>query len=1015
MMSPDNEPIQQAPDKKDFFISYNSADTGWAEWIAWVLEEQGYSVHVQAWDFRPGNNFVHEMQVGAASAERTIALLSPGYLGSRFTAAEWYAAFARDPRGENRLLIPIRVQECDPAGLLGPIIFEDLSTAKNETRARDLVLGAVRLGRAKPAGKPAFPGGAKPAPRPSVRFPGNEPDFRNLPRIRNPNFTGRDELLDALRASLRQGGRSTLCAVSGLGGIGKSQTALEYGYRFAADYDIVWWVRAETAATRLADLRALVRAAGLEAEASDPAGSGPSRADNGVESDDGATLTRLLRPWLAERRWLVVLDNVSSPSEVEGMLHELGAGGHVLITSRDPNWRRLGSVLQVPPLGTDEAARFLLGRCGRVQDEGEMASARELARELGELPLALEHAAAYMEQHSRSPAEYLKLYTMHRLKLLDRGAGGDDKQTIAGTWAVSLHAIAAAKPAAEELMRVLSFLAPDEVPLEIVRKYARFMAPGLGMAARDDLEWDEVVGALLRHSLVTPLQGDSVAVHRLVQEVVHAGMEPGKADSLREALWHALSTELPSNTEDHTLFPIFARLVPHVEAIMVRGGQLPTTNLAGWWLAVRVARYFRGKGALREARTFAERALAAAEIQVPASDIALSRALTILGQVLQGQGDLAGGRKMLERALEIYERVDGRDPPNLAAALNNLASVLQDQGDLAGARERLERALDISERVDDQHPAVAAHLSNLGSVLQDQGDLSGARKSLERALIINERLYGPQHPAVASDLSSLGSVLQDLGDLTGARAMLDRALQIDQHVYGADHPWFATTLSKVGSVQRNQGEFDGAQEKLERAFEIHKRVLGLENPWVATSLFHLARVLHDRGDHAGAVTKLECACDMYKQLLGEHHWYSGISQHRLGEALVVAGRLSEGLPLLETAVEIIESQVGRTHVRIASALDSLGEAYRLVERLEDAEVAHRQAVDIHTRSVGEDAFWTAWSKRLLAVTLLKKGEIAEARMLLESAHSVCLKSLGPDHPKTRQVASDLQLGAPPST
>ncbi len=110
----------------DFFISYNKADGAWAEWIAWQLGEAGHTTVLEAWDFRPGANFVLAMQRGATEAERTIAVLSPDYLTARFTQPEWAAAFAQDPTGEKGMLLPVRVRECDLRGLLPQIIYIDL-------------------------------------------------------------------------------------------------------------------------------------------------------------------------------------------------------------------------------------------------------------------------------------------------------------------------------------------------------------------------------------------------------------------------------------------------------------------------------------------------------------------------------------------------------------------------------------------------------------------------------------------------------------------------------------------------------------------------------------------------------------------------------------------------------------------------------------------------------------------------------------------------------------------------
>ncbi|MCH8296131.1 TIR domain-containing protein [Candidatus Poribacteria bacterium] len=161
---------------KDFFISYNRADKEWAEWIAWVLEEDGYTVVIQAWDFRPGGNFVLDMQRAAAETEKTIAVLSDNYLDAEYTQPEWAAAFARDPQGKERTLIPYRVKECIPMGLLKPIGYVDLVNL-SELPARKAVLGAFDK-RAKPADAPAFPG-AKGASRIApnrVQYPGISAD-----------------------------------------------------------------------------------------------------------------------------------------------------------------------------------------------------------------------------------------------------------------------------------------------------------------------------------------------------------------------------------------------------------------------------------------------------------------------------------------------------------------------------------------------------------------------------------------------------------------------------------------------------------------------------------------------------------------------------------------------------------------------------------------------------------------------------------------------------------------------
>lgn len=152
----------------DFFVSYTSADKNWAEWIAYVLEEEGFSVVIQAWDFRPGSNFVLEMQKAATEAERTIMVLSPDYLQSQFASPEWAAAFASDPQGLKRRLIPVMVRRCAPPGLLKSVVYISL-VDQDEHAARERLLSGITNKRAKPKHRPSFPGATG---KPHKSFPG---------------------------------------------------------------------------------------------------------------------------------------------------------------------------------------------------------------------------------------------------------------------------------------------------------------------------------------------------------------------------------------------------------------------------------------------------------------------------------------------------------------------------------------------------------------------------------------------------------------------------------------------------------------------------------------------------------------------------------------------------------------------------------------------------------------------------------------------------------------------------
>ncbi len=210
----DQDPPDSGMSSPDVFISYNRADLAWAEWIAWTLEEAGYSVVVQAWDFRPGENLVRAMDK-AARARHTMAVLSPSYLAAEYTQPEWAAAFARDPQGRTRTLIPIRVQECQPDGLLGQIIYADV-VGLDEKAARATLLSAF-AGCGKPPTQPAFPGQAAPAhaSRPKPKFPA----IANLP-VTGGTFVAREEELARLDTAWA-GGTNVISFVA-MGGAGKS-------------------------------------------------------------------------------------------------------------------------------------------------------------------------------------------------------------------------------------------------------------------------------------------------------------------------------------------------------------------------------------------------------------------------------------------------------------------------------------------------------------------------------------------------------------------------------------------------------------------------------------------------------------------------------------------------------------------------------------------------------------------------------------------------------------------------
>ncbi len=805
----------------DFFISYANEDEAWATWMAWVLEEAGYAVTLQAWDFRPGSNFVLKMQKAAGQAERTLAVLSTAYLQSGFGDAEWAAAFAQDPTGEKGLLVPVRVEKCPAPGLLRPIVHIDLAGLTEAEATRKLVAG-LQPGRAKPTAKPTFPAKRKKAALkpafPSTAVVGHpvEPREQDLPFVwdvpsRNLNFSGREDELAALERALKSGDHKALVqAVYALGGIGKTELAREYAYRHAGEYGIVWWVHAETMPTLSEDFASLGQALGVAAHA--PAAE-IGFAEGGQQPDLRETVAAVHSILRSRSDWLLLFDNAPGPEAIRDFLPS-PVTGHVLITSRNPGWGGTATALDLASFKREESLGFLKERTRRDEPE----EARQLAKALGDLPLALEQAAAYIVCTGISLGDYLALLKTNRKELWDADpAPGDYGTTVSTTWKVSIAEAEGRAPGATDLLRLLAYLAPDDIPRSLLTQDMEGIPSSLDTLFSDPVRVNAAVAALGGFSLVRASR-DALSLHRLVQQVVRDDLAQPERKTWVTATVKVLSHAFRFDKNTPATWGICFRLVPHV---------LATAELA-------------------EAEGVSEEPLG----------VLLNRS----GVCLRTQGQFPSARQVVERALSIAEKVYGTDHPKVATFVSNLGSVLQALGDFPGAKKAYDRALSIDEKVyGTDHPEVAADVNNLGSVLQALGDFPGAKKAIERALSIDEKVYGTDCPEVAADVNNLGSVLQDLGDFPGAKKAIERALSIAEKVYGTDHPNVATFVSNLGSVLQDLGDLPGAKKAYERALSIAEKVYGTDHPKVAICVSNLGGVLQDLGDLPGAKKAFERA------------------------------------------------------------------------------------------------------------------------------------------------------------
>jgi Tfp pilus assembly protein PilF len=723
---------------------------------------------------------------------------------------------------------------------------------------------------------------------------------------RNPVFTGRAGALADLAGKLA-GGPVAVVAVRGLGGVGKSQLALEYAHRERASgrYRVAGWVRADSAVTVAEDLAALSPLLGLPPDATVG-----ERAEAVVATLGG------------REDWLVVFDNAHRPSELRGWLP--GGAGHVLITSRDRAWSGIAAQLDLDAFSRAESVTFACQRTGSADEK----AAGELADELGDLPLALAQAAAYIDRQSITIAGYLGLYRDTALAARLRDAGLDSAEypaSVASTWLINFTQLSGERPASVELLRLCAFLDPDDIDLDLLTTGKGHAGQMLGRVLGDPLERTETAGALAATSLVTVPADGHLRVHRLVQAVTRDQLDDDQAAAWTSRALDLIAAVFPDDPDDHRTWAACASAAPHAEAVTGHAASSPALAPKVASLLGKLGIYLWRSAQLTAARATFQRALAIFQAAYGPDHPHVAATLGNLGNVQQQLGELAGARATLQRALAINEAAYGPDHPQVAVTLTNLGIVQRQLGELADARATLQRALAINEAAyGPDHPHVAVTLTNLGNLQQQLGELAGARATLQRALAINEAAYGPDHPHVAGTLTNLGNLQQQLGELAGARATLQRALAINEAAYGPDHPRIAVTLTNLGNLQQQLGELAGARATLQRALAINEAAYGPDHPQVAVTLTNLGSVQQALGELAGARATLQRALAIKEAAYGPDHPQVAVTLTNLGLVQQALGELAGARATLQRALAIFQAAYGPDHPNVAIVQQELG-------------------------------------------------------------------------------------------
>jgi tetratricopeptide (TPR) repeat protein len=693
---------------------------------------------------------------------------------------------------------------------------------------------------------PAFPGINVP-PRPKATATNNLPHH-------NLVFIGREGALADLDEMFRSRGPLVPCVVfTGLGGIGKTQTALAYCYEHLSEYRLIWWIRAGSEATASADFIALAEPLGLSG------------------SFEQETLRRMIRRELqATEHWLLVFDSVQQPDLPNTFLPPTGVGC-ALFTSQRTDFMGYATEFKLGLLSQNEALKILAGN--RVVDDlgsSDLDQAKLLADELGSLPLTLAQARAYMVGTGKSFAGYRKLFAQSRSLVMKRAQPSPDYPfSIAQTWQVATVAATRACRAAKPLLEIISFFAPDALPTDVLTSEPNALPKNL----RTEMDRDEAIDSLNRFSLIQA-KDDALTVHRLVQAVTRDGLTSEQRSNRAEMAIRLIAAALPSPRE-HANWARMADLLPHATIVAQHAVDEKIALETALKVMDAVGLYYHSRAAWQQAQP------------------------------------------MFEKAVEVAEQTFGRGHPSVAGAKNRLARLLHDLGRNKEAERLFHDALEAGEAVlGRSNPAVASIIHNLGRLYYDERQYSKAELLFTEAIAAGEKALGRSSTKVTFWLNDLALLYRDTKRYDEAEALFKEAISLGEKRFGREHPVISGRLSDLALLYRDVRNFPDAELLLKQSIEIGEKTIGRDHPNVAGNLFNLAQLYKETGRCAEAEPLFQEAITTVEKILGKSHQNYALGAYSLASLYCQCGRHHEAEPLLREALAALK-KTDEDHNRIS--------------------------------------------------------------------------------------------------
>ena len=744
-------------------------------------------------------------------------------------------------------------------------------------------------------------------------------------------------------------------AISGLGGIGKTQIAIEYAYRYRDQYQAILWVNASSREAFTSDFVKLATLLNLPEQ----------------YEQDQEFVVRAVKRWLsAHTFWLLILDNVDNLEMLADYL-PLYSSGDVLLTTRLQALGTLAHSIEVEKMGLVEGVKFLLRRTKLLSADAELdqstrenqETAVEIVTALDGLPLALDQVGAYIEETHCSLTHYLNLYGSSRKELLRRRGRfpADHPDSVAITWSISFQKVEHESMAAADLLYLLAFLDPEAIPEEIIIKGAPELGPALEPLENDLLQVDTIIELLLRYSLI---RRDSevklLKIHRLVQAVLKDSM-----DKVTQRLWaerairavNRIFPDVELNTWEEC-----QRCLPQVLifANYVKEYQLAFPEAAR--LFNEAATYLMAHAQYELAELLLQRTLSIRQQVLNADHPDTARTLNDLGVLYLTQSKFQQAEPLLQEALSIRQNKLGIEHAETATSLHNRARLYYEQGLYPLAERMYLEALEIRRRVlQSEHLDIAQSMNKLAELYAVLGKFSQAEALYEEALSSQKNTLGSENPQVARTLNNMALLYRSKGEYKQAEKYYLQALDIQEQILGDNHPDVAETLNNLARLYRAMGAYEKAEPLYQSALHIRKTTFGSDHPQVAQSYYSIAKLYHSQGKYSEAENLFEQALHIQEQRLGTNHPTIASTLGMLAKNNLDQNNLQQAEELILRALRIRESTSGLDHPHVAILNSYLVQIYHATKKYSKAEPLIAKSLAIHEQALGSNHPYIAYS------------------------------------------------------